>query len=224
MRRIALIVFGALVLVGVMLGMMRLIRELFGAHPPTAAVALVLPLVPAVGALLVRWPGLSWRQLVAAVLLACLAVALAAGRILPAYGLDLGTYPGVLADQVRQVVVATIVVSCGVFVLPLIDQRTRRKGPAPRRRLVALATVAVTGLLVLIEWAGVARWGGFGHGTFGLGTLAAGSIVGVILVGSGLLLTIVGRVRQGAWLGALGVGVGCAAILVWLAAGAKWYP
>lgn len=178
------------------------------------------PLAAALGgAIGIKYLGVRWQQsLVAAVIFA---VALAFPTIVEhvTYQRSLASVPALALSHMIEALV-------GAALLPGLDATARRFGPAPRLWTVALVAVIITLTIAGIEFAFVraGRWGWPGYSMFGLGTLVVCGLAGLVLLGAGLILALAGANAQGAWARALGYALGLAAVLFWIANGARWFP
>lgn len=164
-----------------------------------------------------RW-AITWRQLTAAAVLNALATLAVVWLAVP--GLSpgrLGDYPGVWWDQVKAALPILSLASAGVFALPLLDPAVRRTGPTPTVWKVMLTAVAVLGLLVVALTL-------HSRPDPGLAFLILGAFFGAVLAGLGLLLSLGGATRAGAWTGALGLVMGLLGITVWVLTGQAWFP
>lgn len=112
-----------------------------------------------------------------------------------------------------------LVICCaGVFLLPILDPRVRREGPAPTIWKVAVIGLALTILSLLIDYF-------FARGyLLGLVSLILSSIAALVLVVAGLILALIGLQAIGAWTGGLGLLVEGLAALAWLLLGKPWFP
>jgi hypothetical protein len=108
--------------------------------------------------------------------------------------------------------------TAGVFFLPLFDPIIRRAGIAPDVRKVVLIAITLAILAVVADY--LLAGGSF----FGLLALIVGSIGAALMVGAGVILTLVGLTAIGAWLGGLGLMLEACILLAWWLLGAPWFP
>lgn len=194
---------------------------LAGASPGAVLLALPAGLLTATaagGAVAVR-RGLAWPDVAAGALLGSTAACVATWLLVPGAGpAALGDYPGALRAALLQGLIVVVTGAAGIFALPLLDPRVRRSGPAPdRRKLLALSAAAA---LVLLGLDILRAPGGY----VGLFTLAAGSVAAAALAAGGLLLSLARRPALGAAAGGLALLLWAAVSVLWLAAGAPWFP
>lgn len=172
------------------------------------------------GALAVRLRGIAWPGLTAAALLNAVVILGVVWLAVPGQSpARFGQYPGVWWDQVKAALPILTVASAGVFALPLADPVVRRSGPAPTVWKVLLtAAGTVIGLVLLFSLISPSG----AHP--GLAALILATFVGALLVGTGLLLSLAGHSRPGAWVGALGLMTAILGLIVWVLTGREWFP
>jgi len=109
----------------------------------------------------------------------------------------------------------------GVFALPLFDGRLRHRNGGPALpTITVLASVLGPFALLLAVCLPFRALGDL----VGLGVLIVGGVSGLIACGVGLLVTLVGAERAGAWVGAVGLLVGLGSLAFWHLAGAPRFP
>jgi hypothetical protein len=85
-------------------------------------------------------------------------------------------------------------------------------------RKVVLIAITLAVLAVVADY--LLAGGSF----FGLLALIVGSIGAALMVGAGVILTLVGLTAIGAWLGGLGLMLEACILLAWWLLGAPWFP
>jgi len=176
------------------------------------------------GVLMVRSLGARWPEPVGASAVAGVGLLILITLVMPgASPVVVGQYPGAWRDQALGAALFIAAGGAGMFVLPLTDASVRRAGAAPAPARVAATAVGLLALaaIILLLWT---RGAGPGLAYVVLGVLAIGGVGGLIAVGLGMGLTMLKRVRAGAWIGSLGLLTGLLALVVWLAAGRPWFP
>lgn len=133
---------------------------------------------------------------------------------------------GHLRDLQTPALISMLFAAAGTFLLPLLNDGVRRHGAAPTRWKVILVAVLIIlasgGVELVLQERGRLGWPG--HPMLGFMTLSAGVIGALVLLGVGLVLTAAGAGRAGAWTAALGLTLGCGAIVFWILTGGRWPP
>jgi hypothetical protein len=106
----------------------------------------------------------------------------------------------------------------GVLLLPFLDPLVRQDGPRPARWKVAAAAFSLALLILAFDYL---VSGGY---LFGLLGVIFGSILAGILVGAGLILTLINLSSTGAWVGGLGLCLQAFSLIAWRVLGSPFFP
>ena len=213
----------AALMAGFILVLFNLARFIAGQPSIPQVLLLIVPAFlagAALGAALgLRWSRASWPAAVWGSLLSALVVLIYlwffGGEFSP--GIP-GDYPGAIWDGIRSALVYLVIVTAGIFLLPLFDTYVRRQGPAPTRWKVTVAALALALVAAAVDLFFM------GQGQFGLVTLVIGSAAALLLAGLALLLSVVRVPVAGAWAGGLGLLSWFFVLILWTAAGFPWFP
>jgi hypothetical protein len=189
--------------------------------------ALAIPVATAAGAAIgIRISGISWRQTALVALLSgigLIAIAWFDPRFLEFDRLVSSLWLEVDSRRVLDVrasAIFLVICGAGVFFLPLFDPLVRKTGIAPVLWKVLVASSGLVLLIGLVDYFFIAQIGG----DLGLLTLIIGSISAAVLVGAGLVLTLLNLQPIGAWVGGLGIFLQVMILLVWVLLGRPWFP
>ena len=176
------------------------------------------------GYVMVRSLGARWPEPVLASLTSTVGLIALFAAAMPEYSpFGGGAYPGASRDQLVGVLTMVAAGGIGSFAVPLADPGVRRTGPAPTLwKVAAIAAALVVALLiaqVVLQTGSGQAWS-----YLALGVFAGGAVFGAVAAGLGMVLTLLGFVRAGAWSGGLGLVTAVLSLIVWLAAGSPWFP
>jgi hypothetical protein len=188
---------------------------------PIISIMIIMISLAAAGAFITRRQAARWPELVLAVLPG--ATVFAAYRLVRQYMYQNPFYPSYYISIILTGLAFVIVISAGIFLLPLLDPLTRKAGPVLNRRQIMIAAVLTVLLLVGGEAVREMGTGGY-YSFFGLLSLYLGSLLSIVALGAGLLLTIAKKPVAGAWMGAYGVIVWGLVLIAWAATGLHWFP
>lgn len=126
-------------------------------------------------------------------------------------------------DMLRYGVGYTVVGVSGMYLLPLFDPAVREGGPNPNFLKVVRASLGIFIFFILLFLARQLS-GSLDLYYFGLQVLGVGGIASIVLVGLGLVLTLLRETLRGAWLGGMGIVLWVLTMFFWVVSGTPWFP